>query len=161
MRKYVWNWHAKANTVLFWSALWFPWTLWSPWLKSRAQQGNLEISLNENLQVFIELRLNIVQRGTSTHRGLGMHICVIESDHYWFRQCQVTFELYSHSDVYRSFIWNNTTFTKYCLTQWISKLPCCPVRQYLVKVWRHSTATVCKTEPIVAQVSGMANCPNF
>ena len=27
------------------------------------------------------------------------------------------------SDVYRSFIQNKTTFTKYCLTQWISKLP--------------------------------------
>ena len=27
------------------------------------------------------------------------------------------------SDVYRSFIRNKTTFTKYCLTQWISKLP--------------------------------------
>ena len=27
------------------------------------------------------------------------------------------------SDVYRSFIPNKTAFTKYCLTQWISKLP--------------------------------------
>ena len=40
------------------------------------------------------------------------------------------------SDVYRSFIRNKTAFIKYCLTQWISKLPgrfeihC--VRQYLV-----------------------------
>ena len=26
------------------------------------------------------------------------------------------------SDVYKSFIWNKTTFAKFCLTQWISKL---------------------------------------
>ena len=39
------------------------------------------------------------------------------------------------SDVYRSFIPNKTTFTKYCLTQWIWKLhgsfEIHPVRQYL------------------------------
>ena len=42
------------------------------------------------------------------------------------------------SDVYRSFIQNKTTFTKYCLTQWISKLPRSFeihwVRQYLANV---------------------------
>ena len=36
---------------------------------------------------------------------------------------QVTFELYKVSYVYRSFIPNRTTFTMYCLTKWISKLP--------------------------------------
>ena len=34
---------------------------------------------------------------------------------------QFTFEIYSHFDVYRSFIQNKPTFTKYCLTQWVSK----------------------------------------
>ena len=42
------------------------------------------------------------------------------------------------SDVYMAFIWNKTTFTKYFLTQWISKLPGSFeinwVSQYLVNV---------------------------
>ena len=42
------------------------------------------------------------------------------------------------SDVYRAFIRNKTTFTKYCLTQWISKLPGSFeidwVRQYMVNL---------------------------
>ena len=41
-------------------------------------------------------------------------------------------------DVYRFFIPNKTTFTKYCLTQWFSKLPRSfeihRVRQYLVNL---------------------------
>ena len=36
---------------------------------------------------------------------------------------QITSSFAVISDVYRSFIWNKTAFTKYCLTQWISKLP--------------------------------------
>ena len=36
---------------------------------------------------------------------------------------QVTIEMVVILDVCRSFIWNKTTFTKYCLIQWISKLP--------------------------------------
>ena len=51
------------------------------------------------------------------------------------------------SDAYRSIIWNKIIFIKYCLTQWISKLPwnfeIHWVRQYLVNF------------------SGMANYPNF
>ena len=35
----------------------------------------------------------------------------------------VTFEFTVISGLYRYFIPNKTTFTKYCLTQWISKLP--------------------------------------
>ena len=33
----------------------------------------------------------------------------------------VTIDLSVFSDIYRSFIPNKSTFTKYCLTQWISK----------------------------------------
>ena len=59
------------------------------------------------------------------------------------------------SDAYRTFIPNKTTFTKYCFTQWISKLPrsfeihC--VRQYLVNFMGLAgmvNVTVYKTEPI-------------
>ena len=59
------------------------------------------------------------------------------------------------SDVYRSFIPNETTFTKYCLTQWIPKLPGSIeihwVRQYLVNFTGMVgilNKTVYKTEPI-------------
>ena len=61
------------------------------------------------------------------------------------------------SDVYRIFIPNKTTFTKYCITQWISKLP----RSFEIKwllLMQHLAnftgvegivnATVYKTEPI-------------
>ena len=53
------------------------------------------------------------------------------------------------------FIQNKTTFTKFCLTQWISKLPGSFVihwvRQYLVNFMGLAgiaNATVYKTEPI-------------
>ena len=59
------------------------------------------------------------------------------------------------SDVCRSFISNKTAFAKYCLTQWISKLPgnfdIHAVRQYLVNITGLADivyATVYKTEPI-------------
>ena len=59
------------------------------------------------------------------------------------------------SDVYRSLIWNKTTFTKHCLTQWISKLlrsfEIHRVRLYLVNftsVAGMVNATVYKTETI-------------
>ena len=71
------------------------------------------------------------------------------------------------SDVYSSFIPNKTTLTKYCLTQWIPKLPGIFenhwVRQYLVNftgLVGKVNITVYNTEPI-SQVLGMANCPNF
>ena len=59
------------------------------------------------------------------------------------------------SDVYKAFIHNKTTFTKYCLTLWISKLPGSieihGVRQYQVDFMALAgivNATVYKTEPI-------------
>ena len=71
------------------------------------------------------------------------------------------------SDVNRSFIPNKSTFTKYCLTQWIPKLigsfEIRPVRQYLVDfmgVLGIVNPNVCKTEPIFTGL-GMANCPNL
>ena len=71
------------------------------------------------------------------------------------------------SDVYRSFIQNKTAFTKYCLTQWIPKLPggfeIHWVRHYLVNFMGLVdivNTTVNKTEPIF-EVSGMVNCPNL
>ena len=73
----------------------------------------------------------------------------------------LTYKLFSSftgffSDVYRSFIWNKTTFTKYCLTQWISKLPGSfeihwVRRQCLVNFMGLAgivNATVYKTKPI-------------
>ena len=56
-------------------------------------------------------------------------------------------------DVYRSFIQNKTTFTKYCVTQLISKLPfeIHWVRQYLVNFTGLAgiiNTIVYKTEPI-------------
>ena len=54
--------------------------------------------------------------------------------------------------VYRSFIPSKTTFTKYCLTLWISQLPRSYeihwVRQYLINfmdLMGIVNATVCKT----------------
>ena len=48
----------------------------------------------------------------------------------------VFFSITVISEVYRPFIWNKATFTKYCFIQWISKLPVSFeihwVRQYLV-----------------------------
>ena len=59
------------------------------------------------------------------------------------------------SDVHSSFIPNKTTFNKYCLTQWISKLlgsfEILWVRQYLVNFMGLAGivyTTVYKTEPI-------------
>ena len=68
------------------------------------------------------------------------------------------------SDVYMSFIPNKTTFIKYCLSHWVSKLLVSFeiqwVRQYLVNVMDlvgiMSTA-VYKAKPVL----GMTNCPNF
>ena len=61
-----------------------------------------------------------------------------------------------HIDVRRSFIPNKTTFTKYCLTQWISKLhrsfEIHWVRQYLMNftgLVGTVNTTVYKTEPIL------------
>ena len=59
------------------------------------------------------------------------------------------------SHVYSSLIQNKTTFTKYCLTQWISKLPRSfeihQVRQYLVNITGMAgiaNTTVDRSEPI-------------
>ena len=59
------------------------------------------------------------------------------------------------SNVHKSFITNNSIFTEYCLTQWISKLPGSFethwVKQYLVNFMGLSgivNAIVCKTKPI-------------
>ena len=68
---------------------------------------------------------------------------------------QVTFDLYSHFRCLqvRSFIPNKITFTKYCLTQWISKLPgSFEIKAVLGKHFAGLAgivnATVYKTEPI-------------
>ena len=68
---------------------------------------------------------------------------------------QLIFQLYGISYVYRSFVWNKTTFIKYCLTQWNSKLPRSfeihKVRQYLfdfMGLVGRVNATVYKTKPI-------------
>ena len=68
------------------------------------------------------------------------------------------------SDVNRSFIPNKTTFTKYCLTHWISKLPRSfeihRIRQYLVNftgLVGIVNTTIYKTEPSLRH----GNCPNF
>ena len=81
---------------------------------------------------------------------------------------QVTFELHGHFRCLLDlFIQNKTTFTKYCLTQWISNLPRSFethwVRKYHVNFMGLTgiiNATVYKTNQF-PQVSGMANCPNF
>ena len=61
------------------------------------------------------------------------------------------------SNVYRPFIENKTTFTKSCLTQWISKLPRSIeihwVKQFLVNFVGLAgivNATLYKAEPIFA-----------
>ena len=69
------------------------------------------------------------------------------------------------SDVYRSFIPNKTTFTKHCLTQWISKFPGSFeihwVRQYLVN-FTGVVGIVSATKPSqFSQVAGMAHGPVF
>ena len=53
------------------------------------------------------------------------------------------------SDVYRTIIWNKTAFTKYCLTEWISKIHW--LRLYQVNFMGQAgitNATVYKTKPI-------------
>ena len=68
------------------------------------------------------------------------------------------------SDVYRSFIQNKTTFTKYYFTQWISKLPAAGsfeihrVRQYLINFMGLAgkvKATVYTRPSQFSEVSGM------
>ena len=65
---------------------------------------------------------------------------------------QVTFELYGHFKCYKSCILNKTTFTKCCLTQWISKLPGSFeihwIRQYLLPDKFHGSDGHIKTKPI-------------
>ena len=68
---------------------------------------------------------------------------------------QVTFELDGHFRCLHVLCSNKTTFTNYCLTQWIPKLPgsfeIYWVRQYLVNITVPVgilNATVYKTEPI-------------
>ena len=79
---------------------------------------------------------------------------------------QVAFELYGHLFM-GPFIGHKTTFTKYCLTRWVSKLPgnfeIHWVRQYLVNfMCLAGIVNTGFTSPSqFAQVSGMANCPNF
>ena len=61
------------------------------------------------------------------------------------------------SDIYRSLIQNKATFTKYCLTQWISKLP-----QSFDKFYGfggHSKCN-CLQDSQFSQVLGKANYPN-
>ena len=76
-----------------------------------------------------------------------------------FYKSRVQFKLLWSSmvilDVYRSFVPNKPTFTKYCLTQWISKVPGSYeihwVRQYLVNftgLVGIVNTTVYKTKPI-------------
>ena len=71
-------------------------------------------------------------------------------------------------DVYRSLIWNKTTFIKYCLTRWISKVPGIPVdfkaphwvRLYLKNFMGLAgiVITVYKNEQIFTGL-GLRNCP--
>ena len=69
-------------------------------------------------------------------------------------------------DVYKSVIPNNTTLTKYCLAQWISKLPRSFeihwVIQYLVN-FTDLAGIVNNTLYSIqfSQVLGIANGPNF
>ena len=72
------------------------------------------------------------------------------------------------SYVYRSFIRNKTTFTKHCLTQWLSKLwnPLSKaVPDKCNGFGRHGKHKVYNTRftrsSQFSHVSGMANCPNF
>ena len=72
-----------------------------------------------------------------------------------FTGSEVTFDFYRHFRCYRSFILNKTTFTKYCLTQQVSKLTRSFeihwVRQYLVNfmgLTGRVNATVYKIKPI-------------
>ena len=78
----------------------------------------------------------------------------IRKNIYW-SDIQVTFQLTLISYVHRSFIPNKTAFTKYCLTQWISKLP----RSFDIQWVRYDlvnfrgqagiiNATLYKTKPI-------------
>ena len=71
------------------------------------------------------------------------------------------------SDVYRSFTWNKTIFTMYCLTQWISKalrsFGIHWLRQYLenfMGLVGIVNATVSRLSQF-SQVLGMANYPSF
>ena len=80
---------------------------------------------------------------------------------------QVTFQHYGHFRYLQVLYSNNTTFTKYCLTQWISKL--------LRELWnplskavpgqfhgsgRHSKCN-CLQDSQFSQISCRANCTNF
>ena len=65
------------------------------------------------------------------------------------------------SDVNRSCIPNKTTLTKYCLTEWISKLPLSEAAPgKFTGLADTVSATVYKTNRIFS-VSGMANCANI
>ena len=81
--------------------------------------------------------------------------CVKNSEKYLQVQCTSQFWAYGFSDVYRSFMSNKTTFTKYFLIQLISKLlgsfEIYWVRQCLVNFTGLAgimNETVYKTEPI-------------
>ena len=95
----------------------------------------------------------------------GVHVFM---DYIWHEQCKKLGKIFTGPtyqlllsfavilDVYRSFTINKTTFTKYCLTQWISTFPgsfeICWVSQYLAGI---VNTAVYKTEPIF---SGLRHC---
>ena len=79
---------------------------------------------------------------------------------------QVTFKLHGDFRCLQALCYKYNNFSKYRLTQWISKLPGIlksSVRQYLVNfrgLAGKGNTTVYRTEPIL-QISGMTHCPNF
>ena len=74
---------------------------------------------------------------------------------------KLRFSLMVISDVYRSFIQNKTTFTKYCLTQCFSKLPgnfeIYWVRQYLKSIEYQAVHVPGKCKSL----AGIVGCPLF
>ena len=72
--------------------------------------------------------LHVLSLHQTTHPSIHPSICpFVQCQNVWIIFTGPMYKLLSRftviSDVYRSFIRNKTTFTKYCLTQWISKLP--------------------------------------
>ena len=70
---------------------------------------------------------------------------------------KVTLSFMVISNVYKSIVSNKTTFTKYCLTQWISRLPGALKSTELGSTWQISVgladivnAAVYKTGPVLS-----------
>ena len=104
------------------------------------------------------------------HQGVPVPIIYIVKKIYIYictSDMLAAFDLYGQSYIYMSFTSNKTIFTKYSLTQWISKVhgePWCPLNKSVpatfIDLMVMVNANVYNTGPNL-QVSSMTTCLNF